>query len=248
MTELQLLIDFYKDMPRQGPGSKAETLKALSFMQLPERDLQIADIGCGTGAQTIDLAAVVPGNITAVDIFPEFLAQLQQQIKGHSYKATIDTMQGSMDALPFQPETLDIMWAEGAIYNMGFKAGIQAWYPFLKTGAYLAVSEITWLTEQRPKEIESFWLDEYPEIDRASAKIATLEANGYKPVGYFVVADTSWFNNFYSPMEAAIPGFLAKHDNSKAAQALVSSHRHEMALYQKYRQYYGYGFYIAQKL
>ncbi len=35
MTELDLIIDQHKNSERQGPGSENETLKALSFIHLP---------------------------------------------------------------------------------------------------------------------------------------------------------------------------------------------------------------------
>ena len=62
MTELELLVDFHKDADRQGPGSPATTLKALSFINIKNRkSLKVADIGCGSGAQTITLAQNING-------------------------------------------------------------------------------------------------------------------------------------------------------------------------------------------
>ena len=54
--ELKLICDFFSNMERQGPGSPEVTLKALSFIDgLTDKSL-IADIGCGTGGQTMVLA------------------------------------------------------------------------------------------------------------------------------------------------------------------------------------------------
>ena len=52
-----------------------------------------------------------------------------------------------MEQLAFAPESLDVIWAEGAIYNIGFSRGIREWRPLLKKDGYLVVSEISWLTE-----------------------------------------------------------------------------------------------------
>ena len=249
MTDIDLLVDFHKDAIRQGPGSVEDTLKALSYLEISKpQNLKIADIGCGSGAQTITLAQNVNGQITAVDIFPEFLNILNSKAKNSGLQKRIHTLTASMDNLPFQDKSLDIIWSEGAIYNMGFENGIKNWNKFLKKGGHLAVSEVTWITDSRPQEIEEFWITEYPEIDTASNKIKVLKRNGFIPVGYFILSESSWIENYYKPMENRFIGFLDKHNHSEQANKIVESHKEEMALYLKYKNYYSYGFYIAKKV
>ena len=78
MDELQLLIDLHRDSPRQGPGGDDETRLALTLADLRGASgLRVADIGCGTGASTLVLAAELDAQITAVDFAPEFLAELR---------------------------------------------------------------------------------------------------------------------------------------------------------------------------
>ena len=248
MTELELIIDLHKNSERQGPGSKNETLKALDFINLPnDRKLKVADIGCGSGGQTIILAQNINGQITAIDLFPEFLDELNDKSEKLGLKEKIITLEKSMDDLPFNNEKFDIIWSEGAIYNIGFENGIKKWKDYLKVGGYLAVSEITWLTNSRPKEIEDFWTLEYPEIDKASNKIRVLENNGYSLVGYFYLRQNSWIENYYKPMEARFENFLERNNNSDLAKKVVEENRAEIELYRKYKDYYSYGFYIARK-
>jgi len=248
MTELELIIDLHKNSERQGPGSEEETLKALEFMNLPsDRNLKIADIGCGSGGQTITLSQNLNGEITAVDLFPEFLDELNEKSEKLGFKEKIVTLEKSMDDLPFNSEELDVIWAEGAIYNIGFENGVKKWKDYLKIGGYLAVSEITWITNSRPSEIEDFWTQEYPEIDVASNKIKILENNGYTLVGYFYLTQNSWIDNFYKPMEERFEAFLERNNNSELARKVVKENKYEIELYQKYKDYYNYGFYIARK-
>ena len=42
-----------------------------------------------------------------------------------------------MDALPFGEEELDMIWCEGAIYNIGFERGLKEWRKYLKPGGYI---------------------------------------------------------------------------------------------------------------
>ena len=249
MTELELLVDFHKDAERQGPGSPLETKKALNFINInKDHKLKIADIGCGSGAQTITLAQNIEGQITAVDLFPEFLEKLENEAKSLGLGNKIKTLKKSMKDLPFDNEEFDIIWSEGAIYNMGFEAGIKKWKDYLKTGGYLAVSEITWITNSRPGEIEEYWNKGYPEIDTASNKIKMLEENGYSPVGYFILTQNSWIDNYYKPIEKRFSAFLEKHNNSEMARNIVEKEKEEIRKYQKYKDYYSYGFYIAKKI
>ena len=249
MTEIELLIDFHKDADRQGPGSTADTLKALSFIDLPrETPLNVADIGCGTGGQTITLAQHIKGHITAVDLFPQFLDKLKSSSKELGLERKITTVEKSMDELDFDAETFDIIWSEGAIYNIGFTKGIQDWKRYLKSGGFLVASEITWLTNFRPKEIEDFWNAEYPEIDTSANKIRVLEENGYSPVAYFILAQSSWIENFYKPMKPRFSLFLERHHNSESAQKLIEEQKEEINTYLKYKDYYSYGFFVARKV
>ena len=80
-----------------------------------------------------------------------------------------------MDNLPFEDEECDVIWSEGAIYNIGFERGVRDWRRYLKAGGLLVASEITWLTGSRPQELQKYWDDEYPERDVASSKLRVLE-------------------------------------------------------------------------
>ena len=249
MDDLDLLIDLHKDGPRQGPGSDDHTRLALTLSGLRGADhLKIADIGCGTGAATKVLAEELDAEITGVDWLPAFLARLDETAAQTETPGQIKTLPASMDALPFEDASFDAIWSEGAIYRMGFENGIKAWRRFLKPGGVLAVSELTWFTHERPDEIERHWMEAYPEVATASAKIATLEANGYFLLGYFPLTEICWLDNYYRPMQARFADFLSRNDNTDAAKALVAAEEKEISLYERYSTYVGYGFYVAKRL
>ena len=249
MTDLELLVDLHLDGERQGPGSIDVTKKAMQYLRIEEnKNYRIADIGCGTGAQTITLAKNLQGHIIAVDLFPEFLRKLKIKSKAENIDEKITIKEMSMESLNFKENEFDIIWSEGAIYNIGFENGIKQWKKYLKPGGFIAVSEITWITNKRPLEIERHWNKEYPEIDSASNKIKILEENGFSPVGYFILHQDSWIENYYKPMEKRFDDFLKRHDNSEIAKNIVDNEREEIRKYKKYKDYFSYGFYIAKKL
>ncbi len=248
-TLFALMVELHRDGARQGPGSDEETLRALELTRLDtSAKLQVADIGCGTGASTLVLASELRNaRFIAVDLFPEFLDILSERASAAGCSGKIEILAESMDSLPFANESLDLIWSEGAIYNIGFAKGIEAWRPVLRTGGVLAVSEITWLRPNPPEEIRQHWNNEYPEIATASEKIAILERGGYDLLGYLVLPSTNWINNYYEPTEERISAFLQRHAGQSEAEALVKMERQEADLYKRFKDWFSYGFYVARK-
>ena len=249
---LELVTDLYKGLARLGPGSDASTRQALALAEAAglssTAPLQIADLGCGTGAATWVLAQALAGTITAIDQLPAFLNALEARRPGAPLLASVETCAADFSILPVPQESLDLVWSEGAIYNLGFAAGLAAWRPFLKHRGFLAVSELTWLTDTRAEPLQAFWEKAYPEVATASAKLAILEQQGFRPVGYFPLPASCWLEGFYTPLEASLPAFLARQGASADAEALAQEVREEAALYRRYGDQVGYGFYIAQRL
>ncbi len=248
MDDLNLLIDLHVTADRQGPGDAGHTRRAIELAGLSRRrDLDVADIGCGTGASAIVLAQDLESRVVAVDSRPEFLHALRSRAEQAGLADRITPVNASMDRLPFDAERLDAMWSEGAIYNMGFANGVRQWRRFLKRGGILAVSELTWLTASRPPELEDFWRARYAEVGTASSKLAVLERSGYAPIGYFVLPEHCWLDAYYRPMQQRFPAFLARHGSSDAAKAVVAEEALEIDLYERYRACVGYGYYIARR-
>jgi len=147
------------------------------------------------GASTLVLAKELDAHIFAVDFLPGFLKALAQRAGAESLASRVETLRAGMGELPFQPGSLDAIWAEGAIYNIGFEKGVSAWRRFLKPGGILAVSELTWLTGERPERITEHWNNQYPEVSTASAKFGFLEAQVYALLGYFPLPERCWTDN-----------------------------------------------------
>jgi ubiquinone/menaquinone biosynthesis C-methylase UbiE len=245
--DFNLICEYYSSLDRQGPGSPEVTMKALSFIDNLSTESRIADIGCGTGGQTMVLARHVPGHITGIDLFPRFIDLFNLNARKLNLQDRVRGIEGNMERLPFQKEELDLIWSEGAIYNIGFERGLKEWREYLKTGAYIAVSEASWFTEERPAEIQMFWETEYPEIDTIPNKLAQMLKAGYVPVAAFILPENCWTEHFYGPQPAAQESFLEKHAGNTLAEEFITNQRHEAQLYEKYKAYYGYAFYIGKK-
>lgn len=246
--DFNLICEYFSSIERQGPGSGEVTIKALSFIDILTAESRIADIGCGTGGQTITLAQNAPGQVTGIDLFPLFIDLFNANARGKGLENRVKGVVGSMDNLQFADEELDLIWSEGAIYNIGFERGITEWRRFLKTGGYIAVSEATWFTAERPAEIDNFWKEAYPGIDTIPNKVAQLQNAGFIPVANFILPENCWIENYYIPQAKAQESFLKKHAGNKTAEDLVANERREADLYRRYKAFYGYVFYIGKKI
>lgn len=243
-----LICEYFSSIERQGPGSPEVTIKALSFIDHLTPASRIADIGCGSGGQTMVMARHAPGHITGIDLFPAFIELFNSNARKLNLQERVTGRVGSMEKLAFEAEELDLIWSEGAIYNIGFERGLNEWRGFLKPGGFIAVSEASWFTDERPAEIDQFWKNAYPEINTIPVKVAQMQKAGYIPVATFVLPENCWTEHFYEPQIPAQESFLKKHAGNKTAEELVANERHEAELYLKYKEFYGYVFYIGKKI
>lgn len=245
---MDVLAGIYRPMTRQGPGSDAMSIRALEIAGLDQRSgFRVADIGCGTGAASILLAERCDAEVVAVDIFESFLEGVQEGGREVGVADRISTLAASMDDLPFDAEEFDVIWSEGAAYNMGFAEAARYWRQFLRPGGTLVVSEITWTTAERPREIEDFWVGEYPQIALPSAKIEVLEQSGYRPEGFFMLPDHCWTQNFYEPLEERLSSVERVNGTDPVVAEVVAAHRYELDLYRRFGQYYSYGMFVARR-
>jgi len=77
--DYRLIREYFSSVERQGPGSPQVTLQALSFIDNLTENSRIADIGCGTGGQTMVIAQNAPGKITAIDLSPDYIKRLNKR-------------------------------------------------------------------------------------------------------------------------------------------------------------------------
>ena len=208
---------------------------------------KILDIGCGTGGQTITLAKNTAAQITAVDMLPQFLETLMKKAKENNLLDRITAKEMLMDNLTFDKNSFDVIWSEGAIYNIGFEKGLSLWRNYLKDNGYIAVSEISWLIDTRPEEIQQYWVNAYPEIDTIDNKLSVIEKCGYTSVVHFALDDKCWKDNYYQPILEKSEEFLKKYNYADEVKEFVEAGKVEADLYNRFKDYYSYVFYIAKK-
>lgn len=242
----EVFFEIHKDNPREGPGDSASTAKAFSLMTERPSKPHILDIGCGPGAQTLDLARLTDGLIVAVDNHRPFLNSLQQKVLKNNLADRVRVEHGDMFALGFADKTFDIVWSEGAIYIIGFAKGLAEWRRFLKPGGYVAVTEITWLAPNPPAELRSFWDQAYSAMQDTEGNLAIVKNTGYSAVGHFTLPPSAWLDEYYRPIEEKLRILEQKYVGNQRALDVLATECLEIDLYRRYSDYYGYVFYIMR--
>ena len=247
LTMLALLIEGHIGLERQGPGSSEMTLKALGFINDQSAIKHVADLGCGSGGQTMVLARHISGEIVGVDLFQDFIDAFNANSEKLSFQNRVTGIVGSMENLIFEKESFDLIWSEGAIDNIGFETGMTHWQSFLKQGGHIAVTCPSWLTAEHPAEVDKFWADAGSGLDNVEHNIAVMQKCGYSFVAAFGIPEECWKDNYFTPREAAEKVLLEKYGNNKILEDYIKGNRREVELFEKYKRHYGYAFYIGRK-
>jgi ubiquinone/menaquinone biosynthesis C-methylase UbiE len=237
--------EVYGTLPRAGPGDDASTRKAYRMMtELPEKP-RILDIGCGPGKQTIELAKLSRGKIVALDNHQPFLDKVRQDALAFGLAQYIETLNQDMNAMRFGPESFDVIWAEGALNLMGFENGLKAGRPMLKKGGYIGVTELVWL-EDHPSPKAREWAREYPAIKNVGENLQLFKDNGYAMTGHFTLPVSSWFDDYYDPMQERIYELRNKYQGQAVAGQVIESAQLEIDGFKRCSGEVGYEFFVAR--
>jgi ubiquinone/menaquinone biosynthesis C-methylase UbiE len=180
-----------------------------AFKMLPSMDKpSILDIGCGSGLQTLELAKMCNGQITAIDIDIPALVTLQKRVKDLGLSHRISVKQASMLDLNRVSDTYDIVWAEGSIFAVGFEKGIRDWKKLLSKDGFLVVHDEDAGYEQ---------------------KIQIIKKHEYRLRGQIRIPHEEWEERYYKPLLGILgKKKLAPEEDNKLRKEIDSFKRTRM--------------------
>jgi SAM-dependent methyltransferase len=241
-----LFFELFSGLPRQGPGDQASTLRALALVPGVGPKTRILDVGCGTGLQTRVLAGACEAWIVAVDNHAPFVEELNRQAQSLALAQRLEARVGDMRRLDLAPGSVDLIWSEGAIYSMGFEEGLRAWRPLLSPLGHVAVTDACWIRTDPPSECRAFWEKEYPAIRDVPSRLSTIRSCGYDIVGHFTLPPSSWWDDYYRPLQMNLSAFRENHRGETDAQELADQVQREIDVWRRYSNYYSYEFFVMR--
>jgi SAM-dependent methyltransferase len=242
-----LFFELFSGLPRQGPGDRASTLKALASVPPLTAQSRVLDLGCGTGAQTRLLAENTPARIVAIDSHPPFVAELNRAMQALGVAERVEGRVGDMQLLDGPRGAFDLVWCEGAIFVIGFDAGLRAWRDLLVGGGHMVVSEVCWTRPNPPAECAAFWAEQYPAIREVPALLQAIDGCGYDTVAHFTVPPSAWWDDYYRPLQQNVTAFRQRHDGERDAQEVADQVQREIDMWHAYSDVYGYAFFVMRR-
>ena len=241
-----LFFELFSGLPRQGPGDTASTLRALALVPGVGPRTRVLDVGCGTGCQTLVLARSSPAHIVAVDNHPPFVDVLNREADRLGIADRLQARVADMRRLDFADGSFDLIWCEGAVYNVGIEAGLRDWRRLLVSGGHVALTEVCWRKPNRPAECAAFWQQEYPAIRDAPSLLEAIDACGYETVGHFPLPPSAWWDDYYRPLQQNVAAFRRRYRDLSEAQELADQSQREIDVWRAYSGFYSYDFFVLR--
>jgi SAM-dependent methyltransferase len=235
----------FAGMNKLSPGDDSLSLYVLR--SLPEHRFDVVvDAGCGAGRQTFVLTDELKMPIDAVDSYQPFLDRLRQRAKEKGFAQLVRTHCMDMKDFPSVFPTIDLLWAEGAAYNVGFANALATWAKAIRPDGLAVVSELCWLREDKiPDEVTEFFRSGYPEMQSVEQNIATAEEAGYKLFNTYTLPKETWVKDYYDILEPRAKSLL--NDSDVAVRDFAVETLREIETFKISEDSYGYVSYVLQR-
>ncbi|HOM12521.1 MAG TPA: class I SAM-dependent methyltransferase [Rubrivivax sp.] len=243
----EIFLEVYENLPRQGPGNRTCAARALGLCRELRASPAILDLGCGVGGQTLQLAELTSGSIVAIDSHAPSIERLKAAVAERGLSQRVNAVVGNM-ARPGQPPgVFDLIWSEGALYNIGLRDALRVCHGLLRPGGYLAFTDAIWRRKNPPPAVKAGFDSDYPTMGWLDDDIAVIQDCGFELVGHFTLPDEAWWDDFYAPMEARITELRGKYFGDAEALALLDQLAEEPEMHRHYSEFYAYQFFVARR-
>jgi SAM-dependent methyltransferase len=173
----------------QHPTREELAARALGLCRELRESPAVLDLGCGVGGQTLQLAELTSGSIVAIDSHAPSIERLKAAVEERGFSQRVNAIVGNM-ARPGQPlGVFDLIWSEGALYNIGLRDALRVCHGLLRPGGYLAFTDAIWRRKNPPPAVKAGFDVDYPTMGWLDDDIAAIQDCGCELVGHFTLPD-----------------------------------------------------------
>ncbi len=242
----EALFDVYEHLPRQGPGSRASAVRALDLCSGLPPSPAVLDLGCGTGGQTLHLVELTAGSIVAIDSHAPSIELLRIASEERGLAHRVEPRVGDISRPDHAAESFDLIWSEGALYNIGVDNALRIYHQLLRAGGYFAFTEAVWCKEDPPSEAKASFAD-YPAMGRTRDVLTKIDESDFSLVDHFTLPNEDWWDEFYTPMAHRIEEVRSKYTDDPEALAALDELAQEAGMRRRCSGYYAYEFFVVQR-
>ena len=243
----EVFFNVYEHLPRQGPGNRECAKRALAFCEELPAKPAILDMGCGSGGQTLYLAELTDGTIVAVDTHAPGIQRLIDTVAKRGLSERVRPFVADMADTGLPPASVDLVWSEGAFYNLGIERALEISHGLLRPGGYLAFTECVWKKENPPEDVRTYFAEEYPTMGSVGDSLGKIHESGFELLGHFALPDQAWWDDFYTPMQHRLHVLRTDYSGDDEALAALEQIGQEPEFFRVNADYFGYEFFIARR-
>ena len=235
------LTDLHRGLDRKGPGDAEFSRNILSSLSVPLKP-RIADLGCGSGASALLLAQYYGSTVMAVDSSAVFIGELKARAVQMGLESLIVPIQGDMAELDWPLGSVDLLWSEGAAYNLGFERALKIWQPLLAKNGIAVISELSWFMDDAPARAIAYWQNAYPTMGTEAENVDRANRSGFNILSTHRLPSQAWWSNYYDPLRER----MRQIEINSSTQSVIRETKEEMRLFKRFSDSYGYTFYVLR--
>jgi hypothetical protein len=183
--------------------------------------------------------------VHALDVYEPFLHDLTRRAKAAGIAHLIQTHAMDMQDIPGVFQHIDLLWSEGAAYNIGFANALTLWASVINPGGFAVISELSWLRDQVPEAVRKFFVSGYPDMQSLPHNLAVAANAGYRVLTTYTLPRDAWVQGYYDLLEPRAQTLIDHPDAS--VRKFAAETIKEIEIFHIAEESYGYVFYILQR-